>query len=153
MNGANEPRWLTEVAHIPSNFAMMMAKVRSMLSWRSEPGGMRLVRDAIGGGFSTFSPQPEKPSDVRTVRFPTSNTRTVTDDDIHLVTYNGSVHQYTRYLGLRILLSNDIDIIWPLDLDSVAVRTQHSLILASLHHCECEDVLDESQIRRWIIGS
>ena len=58
MNGSKEPFAPMNVFHRASNFVIRTTNVRSTLSFFSEPGGRRLARDAMGGGFKTFSPQP-----------------------------------------------------------------------------------------------
>lgn len=62
MNELKEPCSETKVFHIGSNVAMIVAAVRSKLSFQWASVESTCASDAMGGPLSTFTPHPDKRS-------------------------------------------------------------------------------------------
>ena len=60
MKASKRPFEARKRSHIGSKVDINVAAVRSMLRVLDVPGGMSCDRDAMGGGFDTFSPHPDK---------------------------------------------------------------------------------------------
>ena len=143
MKGSNEPFPITNVFHMPSNLVIRVANVRSMLRLCSMPGGRSFARDAMGGGLSTFSPQPT--AYLSKIHCMAYRKRARTNYNIDVVSRESGINQDTcNFCCLGLFVPDNIDVVWPLDAHSISPLAKDFVISARFDDRKREEVLNKN---------